>query len=751
MTENRADPFFTPPRFCLLLALLVFAAFPQVILGMQTFVARDFGFFVYPLAHFQRDCFWHGEIPLWNPYNECGVPFLAQWNTMPLYPPSLIYLTLPMPWSLNFFDLLHLWFAGVGMYFLARRWTGNDFAAAFAGVVFSFNGMTLNLLMWPSHLATLAWMPWVVLAVEKSWRESGRSIFIAALAGAMQMLAGGPEIILMTWLLLSALWLRQIFRNDFPRVNFWRFPALVALVSALAAAQLFPFLDLAAHSQRDAGYADLRWSMPGWGWANLLVPVVFGYTKTENIFFQYDQYWTSSYYLGIAGIWLALLSIFSIKKNPAGPDSIASRSKIILLIAIAFIAFIFALGGNTPILPAIRKILPQLSKITYPVKYFLLVTFIVPLLAAFALRELEKLRRQMLVIGAMLLALIAVILVWAAKWPFSTDSVHATLLNGISRAGFLILTGAILFVTGKNGLKISRFAPLLLILVVWADVWTHEPPQNPTVPPNIYEQNLAREDLKMQPQPELGQSRAMISQQAYLDFIHMALSDPKNNFLAKRRGYCANANLLDDVPKVDGFFSIMPREIYEVLGLIYDHTNNFSPLENFLGVSQITAPDAIFRWQARTNYLPLVTAGQKAVFFNDDETLGMLADSHFDGRKIVCLPPDEKSLVAITNQTDVKIKKFRFENALVQIEAEAAAPSLVVVSQTYYHNWRALVDGKPSLLLRANGAFQAVEIPAGDHRIKLIYQDRAFEIGATISLATLVIAVFFIFWRKRAN
>ena len=107
-----AEKFFTPARFGILLALLVFASFPQVILGLETFVARDFGFFAYPLAHFQQQCFWRGELPFWNPYNNCGVPFLAQWNTMPLYPPALIYLTLPLKWSLSFFCLLHLWFAG---------------------------------------------------------------------------------------------------------------------------------------------------------------------------------------------------------------------------------------------------------------------------------------------------------------------------------------------------------------------------------------------------------------------------------------------------------------------------------------------------------------------------------------------------------------------------------------------------------------------------------------------------------------
>ncbi len=159
---------FSPWQFGVLLALLVVAAFPQVIFGLETFVARDYGAFVYPLAHFQRACFWRGELPFWDPYNNCGVPFLAQWNTMPLYPPALLYLTLPLQWSLSCFSLLHLWFAGFGMFLLARRWTDNSFAAAFAGAAFAFNGFTLNLLMWPSHIATFSWLPWVVLAAESA-------------------------------------------------------------------------------------------------------------------------------------------------------------------------------------------------------------------------------------------------------------------------------------------------------------------------------------------------------------------------------------------------------------------------------------------------------------------------------------------------------------------------------------------------------------------------------------------------------
>ena len=777
-TGNPIDPWFTPWRFALLLALLISAAFPQVLLGLETFVIRDYGFFAYPLAHFQQECFRHGELPFWNPCNNCGVPFLAQWNTMPLYPLSLIYLLLPLQWSLSFFCLFHLWFAGVGMYFLARRWADNNFAAAFAGVAFAFNGLTLNLLMWPSHIATLSWMPWVVLAVGLAWREGGPKIILAAFTGALQMLAGGPEIIFLTWILLLALWTQQWVQGESPRrAMLWRFPLVVGLVIALAAAQLLPFLDLAAHSQRSAGYADTRWSMPGWGWVNFLVPMAFGFTRTEGVFLQYDQFWTSSYYLGIGTLWLALLAVWTIRER-----------RVQLLGAMAMMAVILALGENTFVYPALRKIIPQLSLMTYPIKYVILAAFLAPLLAAFALAQLssffpakveagrgdaaktpqpqtpapqpsprldgpgeqtsraQDFQKRLVLVGTILLALIAGILFWAWKFPFSMDNVHSTLLNGLSRAAFLILTGVLLLVLMRqNAPGLRSLAPLLLIFVVWLDVFTHEPAQNPTVSPGVYEPNLARTSLAMQPQPALGGSRAMVAPAAAMDFIRIALNDPKNNFLAKRAGYCANCNLLDGVPKVDGFFSLVPRESDDLLSLFYTTTDaDFPRLEDFLGVSQITAPGGFSRWQARKTFLPLATAGQQPVFLDKPGTLRALTQPDFDGSKIVFLPPGAKSLVAVTNRTIARVLGSQFTNRRADIEIEAAELSLVVVAQTWYHCWRAYVDGSPAPLLRANHAFQAVQVPAGRHHIRLVYEDPAFEFGALLSVCMAVNCFIFL-------
>ncbi|HTA95248.1 MAG TPA: YfhO family protein, partial [Verrucomicrobiae bacterium] len=213
-----------------------------------------------------------------------------------------------------------------------------------------------------------------------------------------------------------------------------------------------------------------------------------------------------------------------------------------------------------------------------------------------------------------------------------------------------------------------------------------------------------------------------------------------------RLGYDADCNLLDAVPKVDGFFSLMPRECDAFQTLIYGRISaDFPRLEDFMGVSQITATNDIYRWQSRSNFLPLITAGQKPIFLDDPNILHALTQNDFNAGKIVLLPAEMKSFVTVSNQTSAKILNSKFENQTVDAQIEADAPAIVVISQTYYHDWRAYVDGQPATLLRANYAFQAVQVSAGRHHIKLIYQDRAFEIGAVISLATLLISgIFFI-------
>jgi len=766
----------TPGRFALLLGLLIFAAFPQILLGLQTFVVRDFGFFSYPAAFYQRECFWRGELPLWNPYNHCGVPFLAQWNTMQLYPPSLIYLLLPLAWSLPFFCLLHQFWAGLGMYYLARRWTGSLLAASVAGLIFAFNGFTLNLLMWPSHIATLSWMPWVIAAVETGWERGGRFLGMAALIGGLQMLAGAPETIFLTWSICAVLWLahlvklwrvgqasrRRVHRasppGDTPKHDlatgemepalsgavlrsFWRFPAMVILVACVAAAQLLPFLDLAAHSQRESGFADARWSMPARGWANFFVPMVFGNTVKQGMFFQHGQYWTSSYYLGIGTLVLAAIGLASWR-----------QTRVWLLSSVGLLGLILATGDQTLLSRAARQLLPQLSMVTYPIKFVLLTVFVLPLLAGFGVASLEQAparaaRKRLLIAAAVIAATLGIVLLWAWRFPLPSDNTSAALRNGASRAAFLVCATLLLWgLFSESAFRrttyrsIPHLLPLLLLVLFWLDLWTHEPQQNPGMPSWAYEPGLARKQLDLSPEPVLGASRVMSSPAVEKQFRGVVLPDVKANYLAKRLGYFADCNLLDAVPKVDGFFSLTPRECGELYSALYvSGVSCGEGLPDFLSVSHMTAPGDSIQWTTRKNSLPLATGGQRPVFLDDTNALLTLLSRRFNPRETVLLPLETKELFPAIGDQPVKVSVVtkQFTAQRVELEVETAAPALVVVGQTFYHQWRASVDGNPFPLLRANYAFQAVPVPTGRHRVQLRYEDHPFQAGLAVTALAL--------------
>ena len=63
---------------------------------------------------------------------------------------------------------------------------------------------------------------------------------------------------------------------------------------------------------------------------------------------------------------------------------------------------------------------------------------------------------------------------------------------------------------------------------------------------------------------------------------------------------------------------------------------------------------------------------------------------------------------------------------------------MVVISQTHYPEWKAYVDGGPTTIWRANYAFQALEVPAGQHQIKLVYEDKRLLAGAVLSCMGLL-------------
>ncbi len=57
----------------------------------------------------------------------------------------------------------------------------------------------------------------------------------------------------------------------------------------------------------------------------------------------------------------------------------------------------------------------------------------------------------------------------------------------------------------------------------------------------------------------------------------------------------------------------------------------------------------------------------------------------------------------------------------IEVEVAGDGPQLLVVARSWLPGWRALVDGRPAAVLRANLAGLGVAVPPGGHRVELVY------------------------------
>ena len=661
-------------------------------------------------------------------------------NTLALYPPSLLYLLLPPAWALPFFCLTHLFLGGLGMYFLAARWSGSRLGGAVAGTIFACNGLSFNFLMWPSHIATFALMPWVVWLAREAWECGGRKIILAALAAAFQVLAGGPETILFTWLFLLALAAVALPKTAPPRlVLARRFFAVGGLALCLAAAQWLPFLDLSLHSNRSSQFGNSAWSMPPCGWANFLVPL-FQTSPWQQIVVQEHQYWTSSYYAGIGAVFLAVMALGR-----------GRAWRVWLPGGLLGLSLILALGDRGYLFTPLQHLFPFLGLFRYPVKFVLITIFTLPLLAAAAIGHYENWKppalrawRPDLACGGILLVLIGLILWFARQWPVGSLAWTAVAANGLLRVAFLVLTCTLLFLLVTRPAR-RGWTGIALLGVCWLDVLTHEPWQNPTVDPSIYQPGLA---AVFQPQPvTAGESRVLMSPYSARQMYFNSTSDLRTNYLLQRSVFLANCNLIDSVPKVDGFFSLYLRHIDKVLSLFDTNSEaSLAGLEDVMAVSQTIAPGKVFDWVPRPSYIPWFSAGQAPVFAGEEMTLQALADPKIDFHKTIYLPLEARSSVTAQRQESAQVTATQFGSAKIVLQVDTPGPAMVSISQAWYHNWKASVDGRPTPLWRANEAFQAVESPAGRHQITLVYQDMAFRWGACLSILSLLVCGICWFW-----
>jgi hypothetical protein len=189
-----------------------------------------------------------GRLPLWNPYEFGGLPFLATGQPAVFYPPMVLTYGVLSPVTAHWVFLIvhYLVLAGAFLLFLRNR--GLVGVPAFIGTaIWVFSVPLLNSNYHPNRIASMVWVPFLFLLADRAAAGSKKALGLFALVIAVMLTAGYPVLAIHVALLLG-IHAIVCFAVGEVRSPPWRtLPVLAGafLLGAIAAAaQLLPLAEL---------------------------------------------------------------------------------------------------------------------------------------------------------------------------------------------------------------------------------------------------------------------------------------------------------------------------------------------------------------------------------------------------------------------------------------------------------------------------------------------------------------------------
>ena len=209
--------------------------------GIQHAEMGDLVTQIYPWRTVLNSTLSAGHVPLWNFGYLMGAPFQAMPQSAVFFPLNWLYSVLsgPLAWSLLF--IVRAAVTAILTAIFVRRLGASIGASLVSGFTFGLSGWLAAFEGWPGA-DTAMWLPLIFLSID--WlreKQSPASVSLAAVAFALPVLAGQPEIALQI-VLLGLMYATFRFFPRTPRSGWYlaSFGAAGLLALALAAVQLLP-------------------------------------------------------------------------------------------------------------------------------------------------------------------------------------------------------------------------------------------------------------------------------------------------------------------------------------------------------------------------------------------------------------------------------------------------------------------------------------------------------------------------------
>lgn len=711
----------------------------------------DMAVFIYPRYSFAASHISGGSPPLWLPHLYAGQPYLADIQSGLLYPLNLLAFFLVRPFTyaaLEYSAILHYLIAGLSMYLLARRLGLRPLAALAGAITWEFCGFLVAHLGHYNMLAAAVWLPLVFWALHPAMeRRSIRWALVAAGILAVSTLAGHTQI---TLLMLTACVVYGLFESA---SGGWRrapqtagiFAVFLVAAGLFTMVQLWPSWELTNQSVRsDIGYQQaVEFDLEPHRLITLVIPHFYGNDPGD--------YWgppslTENFgYVGLAGLALALVGLVTWR-----------RKRIVRFAGVlAAAGILLSLGDWTPFHGWFYELVPGYDRVRAPGRFLFLVDFGLAILAAYGIQTISRpfvwrLRPAMTMILALTglaavgLAFIALPIAYVNLFTMRTLHPEVASQLGVTAssaalAGIFSLIVLATFLAYRLRLAAPGALAGALTILLAIDLFVAGAAFNPTPDDPTYRTQYppALEFLGGQP----GLFR--IDTVTGIDDVWKPDSAALHGFDSIWGVF--NPFTIDDYywywkTHVPGRSS----DLYDMLNVRYVLAPPEVDLDQdkFVRVFDQDSSVHVFENQRAMPRAWLV--GEEIVVDSREGALSAIRAEGFDPRRQVVLETSTGlQLAGVASGQTVTI--INHSPNRISLVSESDRPSVLVLSEVYYPGWRAMVDGQPSEILRANWTFRAVALEAGRHEIDLTFRPTSLLAGAAISgLAWLLASVYLV-------
>ena len=197
-------------------------------------------FYEVPVNKLAGSMYLKGEFPLWNPYQGCGTPLLAQYSSRVLFPYQILEDISPY-WLWDYFILGRLLISGFFTFLFLRLLGLNFFSSFLGGIFYTFSGSFVWFINLEQFTNVAMALPIFIYCLERLYKFNNyQEAFLLSLALFLVMAGGQPEIALYVLFLGGVYYL---FRARFSLDKYPKFILACLLGSGFSLPLLIPFLE----------------------------------------------------------------------------------------------------------------------------------------------------------------------------------------------------------------------------------------------------------------------------------------------------------------------------------------------------------------------------------------------------------------------------------------------------------------------------------------------------------------------------